>query len=235
MTQKKLFGVNHHKCNVTVLDETQPRGVAVMAIFAGKDNTAGANPEDAALLKKCLSQDNRVKDHMVKIFPDQQHGFAHMNLGKDPGEELSDNFEQFVDEEFGGAGKVATEQGEAEVACLLSTAWMETYSRVFLPTVGPTISKDRNEQKWQNLEMGDLSESNTRNIREEIKTALNDFKGIPDTGKKLDRFDEEYHAEIKKILMGYQEGQDAGRNTILADDPLDEAYRKIRADGYDIW
>jgi hypothetical protein len=63
---------------------------------------------------------------------------------------------------------------------------------VFLPTVGPLVSKDENEREWQRLEMKDLSEANSRDIREEINSALNDFTYVPDGGsKKLDRFDEE--------------------------------------------
>jgi hypothetical protein len=101
---------------------------------------------------------------------------------------------------------------------------------VFLPTVGPTVSKDENEEQWQSLDMKGLDEANSRDIREEIETALNDFSFSPEgaEGKKFDRFDEESHEELKKILMGYQEGEDAGDNQILPEDDLNDAYEKLR-------
>ena len=106
---------------------------------------------------------------------------------------------------------------------------METYSRVFLPTVGPLVCKDDNEVAWRRLEMKDLSDSNNRDIREEINSALNDFTYAPDGGgKKLDRFDEESHVEIRKILMAYQMGYDAGENQILESDDINTAYEKLR-------
>lgn len=222
-----LFGASHRGRNVNA--NGSKRSVAVMAIFAAEDTLSGATPDDAALLKERLEEDNRVKDHMVKVFPYQKHGFAHNGLGSRSEGGFKDEYEDFVDDEFGGAGRVTLDSGEAEVACLLSTAWMETYSRVFLPTVGPLVSKDENEREWQRLEMKDLSEANSRDIREEINSALNDFTYVPDGGsKKLDRFDEESHEELKKILMEYQTGQDAGENQILQTDDINTAYEKLR-------
>jgi dienelactone hydrolase len=225
---KETFGKAHRGRNVAA-DGTD-RKVAVMAIFAGNDKLEGATPEDAAALKESLGEDSRVNDFMVKVFPGQEHGFAHNGLGFEPEERYKEDYEEFVDDEFGGAGRVSFESGEAEVACLLSTAWMETYSRVFLPTVGPTVSKDENEEQWQSLDMKGLDEANSRDIREEIETALNDFSFSPEgaEGKKFDRFDEESHEELKKILMGYQEGEDAGDNQILPEDDLNDAYEKLR-------
>lgn len=222
-----LFGRSHRGRYVDA--NGSQRNVAVMAIFAAEDTLSGATPDDAALLKERLQEDSRVKDHMVKVFPYQKHGFAHIGLGSRSEGAFKDEYEDFVDDEFGGAGRVSLDSGEAEVACLLSTAWMETYSRVFLPTVGPLVSKDENEREWQRLEMKDLSEANSRDVREEINSALNDFTYVPDGGsKKLDRFDEESHEELKKILMEYQTGQDAGENQILQTDDINTAYEKLR-------
>ena len=223
---KDLFGKSN--CGRNVAANGSERNVAVMAIFAGEDKLMGATPEDAAALKECLGQDHRVNDYMVKVFPNQQHGFAHIGLGSTI-DEFKEEYEDFVDDEFGGSGRVTLDSGEAEVACLLSTAWMETYSRVFLPTVGPLVSRDENEEQWQQLDMKDLTESNSRDIREEIDSALNDFSYVPDGGeKKLDRFDEESHEELKKILMEYQKGEDAGENQILQSDDINTAYEKLR-------
>ena len=142
-----------------------------------------------------------------------------------PDEVYKETAEEFVDDEFGGAGRVTLDSGEAEVACLLSTAWMETYSRVFLPTVGPTVSKDESEQEWQEINMKNLAEANTRDIHEEIDQALVEHLYKPDEwGKKLDRFEEDTHDELKKILMEYQV---AGENQILQDDDINTAYEKL--------
>jgi hypothetical protein len=98
-----------------------------------------------------------------------------------------------------------------------------------LPTVGPIICQDENEAEWQRIEMKDLNGANNRDIREEINSALNDFTFVPEMGgRKLDRFDEESHDELKKVLMGYQTGQDAGENQILSTDDINTAYEKLR-------
>jgi hypothetical protein len=65
--------------------------------------------------------------------------------------------------------------GDAEVACLLSTAWMETYSRVFLPTTGEAVKEDAT---WSGIEMPDLSESRTRQVRDEIDEALEKHQDV---------------------------------------------------------
>lgn len=227
-----LFGPSH-RGKIIKASDGSPTEMSIMAIFAGKDDLSGATQEDAAILQDCLAQDQRVKDHMVKIFADQEHGFAHMNLGKE--DESQDEYENFVDEGFGGAGKVGIDNGEAEVACLLSTAWMETYSRVFLPTVGSTISQDENEGRWQNIEMEELSAYNLRDIRGEIENALNDFEYVPDFSKQVDRFDENEHETLKQYLMEYQTDDDAEDNKILPSDELGDAYQKILKGGYDLW
>lgn len=143
---------------------------AVMAVFGGKDTLPGATSDDAHNLKALLDEDERVKDSLIKIFPDQDHGFAHIGLSAKTSADSDTEFERFVDEEFGGSGRVTLDDGEADVACLLSTAFMETYSRVFLPTAGAPI---RNEDgDWSSVEMKSLSDANTRDIRQEIEESL---------------------------------------------------------------
>ena len=97
--------------------------VAVMAIFAGKDDITGARESDAKLLKEKLDAQTWVVDNMVKVFDEEDHGFAHVGLANRD----KDSF------------------GNAEVASLLSTAWIDTYSRVYLPTTGPKVKSD---DKW---------------------------------------------------------------------------------------
>jgi len=142
---------------------------AVMAIFAGEDNLPGATPSDAAILKACLEDDDKVKDYMVKVFPGQRHGFAHIGMSEEREVEEDD----FFAEEFGGATPISMDSGDAEVACLLSTAWMETYARAFLPTTGGAV---RDDEAWAELNMPDLSETYKRDIRGEIEEALNNHQ-----------------------------------------------------------
>lgn len=82
----------------------------------------------------------------------------------------------FVDEEFGGGGiqpSLAMDNGDAEVAFLLSSAWIETYTRQFLPTAGSPVKDDKESRAWsENLEMPDLAEANKRDIRKELETAV---------------------------------------------------------------
>jgi hypothetical protein len=40
---------------------------------------------------------------MVKVFPYQKHGFAHIGLGSRSEGAFKDEYEDFVDDEFGGA------------------------------------------------------------------------------------------------------------------------------------
>jgi len=54
-----------------------------MAVFAGDDILLGATREDAALLNDVLGKNDAVKDHLVKIFPGQAHGFAHLGISND--------------------------------------------------------------------------------------------------------------------------------------------------------
>lgn len=222
---RELFGKNHKGSDKDINGEK--RSVAVMAIFAGKDVIAGATPDDAADLQTFLAEDDRVKDYMVKIFPGQDHGFAHNGISANQ-QSPEDEFERFVDEEFGGAGRVGLDGGDAEVACLLSTAWMETYSRVFLPTTGPAVSADENESEWTSLEMKDLSDANTRDIRREMEDAVDNFVEEPLGGRRIDPTDESQKDELAEILKGMQ-NDESGPYAISPDDDLTTIYAKLKA------
>eukprot|EP00551_Chaetoceros_affinis_P009326 CAMPEP_0203662414 /NCGR_PEP_ID=MMETSP0090-20130426/386_1 /ASSEMBLY_ACC=CAM_ASM_001088 /TAXON_ID=426623 /ORGANISM="Chaetoceros affinis, Strain CCMP159" /LENGTH=719 /DNA_ID=CAMNT_0050525195 /DNA_START=129 /DNA_END=2288 /DNA_ORIENTATION=- len=158
-----LFGEARKKS-----DDRNSVNTNVMAIFAEDDDIPGATTSDAEKLKKCLETDNRVNDHMVKIFPGQKHGFAHIGISN----QNDSSKDEFLDEEFGGSTSSSMESSDAEVACLLSTAWMETYARIFLPTVGEAVKEDIS---WSELRM-DLTNSHDRNVREEIEEALENHK-----------------------------------------------------------
>jgi dienelactone hydrolase len=221
-----LFG-NKRQGALANLDEDD-RTVAIIALFGECDEIPGATSEDAATLKEVLEEDARVKDYMVKIFPDQGHGFAHVGLSLDMQND-KDSFEQFVDDEFGGAGRVALDSGDAEIACLLSTAFMETYSRVFLPTTGAPISKPGEEEdEWSSIKMKDLKEANSRDIRAEIEDALENFSYQPsESTAAVRRSDDMDEDELKEFLMSYaKEGQNTG---IKEDDDIFSVYEKLTA------
>lgn len=221
---KSLFG----KSRESTLTHDNRRNVAVIALFGELDEIDGATASDAASLKALLEEDTRVKDYMVKVFPNQGHGFAHIGLSHDSSED-KDPLEQFVDDEFGGAGRVALDTGDAEVACLLSTAFMETYSRVFLPTIGPTIGKRDEEDEWSSIIMKDMQEANNRNIREEIETALDTFEDQPHGGHDIDIYDEDQHDELKRILVSYLKEDARDRAKITDEDDLLTVYEKLIA------
>jgi len=220
---KTLFGAG--KKRKTSADGKE-RSMAVIGIFAGDDQLAGATPDDAAELKSLLENDERVKDHMVKVFPNQDHGFAHIGLSiRDEDTEL----DRFVDNEFGGAGRVSMDGGDAEVACLLSTAFMETYSRMFLPTTGPPISKDGDASEWTNdINMKDLR-SDTRDIRQEIEDALDNFQDQPLGGRRIDQTDESQRDELAEILRGMERDGVPPEFKIQPDDDLELMYAKLKA------
>mmetsp|Transcript_3630 Transcript_3630/g.8037 ORF Transcript_3630/g.8037 Transcript_3630/m.8037 type:complete len:858 (+) Transcript_3630:206-2779(+) len=180
---KKLFGKDNE--GFRTFESGQDRSVAVMTIFAEDDSLPGATPEDAMLLQECLDEDPRIKDFMVKIFPSQKHGFAHANLGGGNMAESSDNkdgqgeMDRFLGEDFGSMEPMAM-GGDAEVACLLSTAWMETYTRVFLPTVGTPVKFDDDEQ-WSALEMENGNSQKggeRRDIRSEMEESIAKFEDV---------------------------------------------------------
>jgi dienelactone hydrolase len=221
---KELFGVDR----ITTGASDKP-AMAVMAVFAGNDKIPGATTNDAAELRSCLEADERVKDLLVKVFPGQDHGFAHMGLGQ-PQLDDGSEFDRFVNEEFGGSGRVSImDGGDAEVACLLSTAFMETYSRVFLPTAGPPISKDDGEQEWsKNLEMKDYANgAKARDVRQEIEDSLENFVEEPHGGSRIDPNDGLQGGELATLLRSMEpEGYD-GPFKIVDDDDVQTMFAKL--------
>ena len=229
----QLFGPTHRGTRRTA--EGKERKMAVMGVFAGNDVIPGATPECAAELKSLLEVDERVKDHMVKVFPGQDHGFAHAMLGQDEEDGWKDETERFLDEEFGGAGKLSIADGDAEVACLLSTAFMETYSRTFLPTVGPPISLDDKEAQWgKTLEMKDLEKTNQRNVRQEIEEAVDGFVEEPLGGYRIDPTDESQDDELARLLRTMEDpDMKDGPNKIQPEDDLTTIYAKLTSSSDD--
>ncbi|KAL7443586.1 hypothetical protein ACHAXH_005956 [Discostella pseudostelligera] len=180
---RKLFGRTNE--GFRTFESGKDRSVAILAVFAENDSLPGATTKDAMLLKECLEEDGRVKDFMVKVFPDQKHGFAHANLGG--GVSLSDighgakqeGIELFFGDNYGSTMEPLDVGGDAEVACLLSTAWMETYTRVFLPTVGAPV-KFGADERWSTLEMDGHSqtEKGRREVQAELEEAIASFEGV---------------------------------------------------------
>jgi dienelactone hydrolase len=220
---KGLFGSTRPK---GLFDASKDRNMAVIAVFAGEDKLPGATADDAAELKSVLEEDERVKDYMVKIFPNQGHGFAHIGMGR--GREDTD-LDRFVDDEFGGSGRVFMEGGDAEVACLLSTAFMETYSRMFLPTAGPPISKDELASEWtESLTMKDFTKT-TRDVREELAKMEEGFVEEPLGGKMMDPTDESQQEDLVKILRGMEPENMPAELKIQDDDDIETIYAKLKA------
>lgn len=211
-----------------------------MAVFAEDDDLPGATQDDAALLRSCLENDSRVVDFMVKVFPGQKHGFAHNHLGQYE-EGSSDVTDRFVDEAFGSMDPpLSTTGGDAEVACLLSTAWMETYTRVFLPTVGTPV-RDEEDNIWSStLEMRG-SQGPQREIRKEIEGAIANFEDVQvDLGRMsqsrsplldgegneaYDRIEDERERIKQEILSKYGISPDDD------DETFEKKFEKARADG----
>jgi len=225
---KLLFGKDRSP-DLQICEEPS-RSFAVMGVFAGNDTLEGAKPSDAKMLKSLLGKDDRIKDHMIKVFPDQEHGFAHNIYGIDHADEASE-LDRFVDGEFGGAGKVSVNDGDAEVACLLSTAFMETYSRKFLPTSGTPVSNDEAEFQWNTeLNMKDLSSINKdRDVREEINTSLENHEDLPLQGKYIDPEDEGQQDELFEALKTMQDPNMSPELKITDEDNLETAYAKLLA------
>ena len=219
-----LFGKNHNGRCAALVSGLQ-RQFAVMCIFAGNDIIPGATPDDAALLKRLLEEDDRVVDHMVKVFPEQSHGFAHLGLAQS--KDFIDDTNGFFEEEFAGAGRIEIAEGDADVACLLSTAFMETYSRVFLPTVGPPISVD--EDDWgRELTIADLKNKRNRNIRDELKVLNENFIEEPlMSGPIIDPVDPSNEEELAKLLRSMQPSDYEGKYKLLDDDDLPTIYKKL--------
>lgn len=225
---KLLFGPDRSSALRICEPSNDSRKFAIMGVFAGKDTLQGATPDDAERLNSFLENDDRIKDHMIKIFPDQDHGFAHNALGKDHDESELD---RFVDDEFGaGSGRVTINDGDADVACLLSTAFMETYSRKFLPTAGSPVSKDESETQWnKNLNMQDLSSSTGRDVRHEIDESFDNHKDLPLEGKYIDPGNESQQDELFEALRNMQDPDLSSELQISTDDNLETAYAKLIA------
>lgn len=214
-----LFGSQRSRILFT---KERDRKFAIMGVFAGNDKLPGATPQDAADLKALLADDERVKDFMVKVFPGQDHGFAHNALGRNYDESELD---RFVDDEFGGAGRVSINDGDAEVACLLSTAFMETYSRKFLPTSGDPIMKDEDAADWNTeLDMRDFSDSKFRDVRQEIEDSLTNYKDLPLGGRMVDPQD---HEEVLKALIDMQPANMPSELRIQDGDDVETAVAKL--------
>ena len=219
-----LFGST--KSTSSQLDGTRQRSMAVMAVFAGEDKLEGATPDDAVKLRSQLQVDPRVKDYMVKVFPDQDHGFAHRGLGRDLSE--TPEVDRFVDEEFGGTGKVSLLGSDAEVACLLSTAFMETYSRVFLPTTGPPVSKDELASEWsQDIAINQDWKQNKRDVRQEIEESLANFQEEPLSGLRIDPTEDSSRDQLVEILRGMELENVPPELKIQPEDDLEEIYAKL--------
>ena len=240
----KLFGQSNE--GFRTFESGEDRKVAVMAVFAENDDLPGATPEDAALLRSRLENDPRVVDLMVKVFPDQKHGFAHNHLGQI--DEGSDDSDRFIDESFGSVDSVATGD-DAEVACLLSTAWMETYTRVFLPTVGTPVRDDEGNSWSSTLDMN--SQAGQREIRQELEEAISTHEDlIPDLGRMsqsrsplldgdanetFDRIEEEREKIKQEILTKYgisPDDDDETFNAKFAKAVADGALDRLLIDAY---
>jgi dienelactone hydrolase len=229
----KLFGKKNE--GFRTFESGEDRKVAVMAVFAENDDLPGATPEDAALLRSCLEDDPRVVDFMVKVFPGQKHGFAHANLGQQ--EEGGDDADRFVDEGFGSVDSITT-GGDAEVACLLSTAWMETYTRVFLPTVGTPV-RDDEENSWRTLEMN--SQAGQREIRKELEDAIAKFEDVtPDFSRMSQSRSPLLDGEANEVYDRIEEERERIKQEILTkygitpdddDETFNSKFAKAMADG----
>ena len=232
---RKLFGRANE--GFRTFESGKDRSVAVLAIFAQDDNLPGATPEDATLLKDCLDEDPRIKDFMVKVFPDQTHGFAHLTM-KAEGQEETD---RFLGENFGTI-KPLSVGGDAEVACLLSTAWVETYTRVFLPTVGTPVRFDADE-RWSTstLEMQGYPQKERRDVRSELEEAIANYEDVdidlrrmsqsvsplqdgPGTDK-LEDIEEERERIRQEILDKYNISEDDDEET------FERKFQQAREDG----
>ena len=226
-----LFGLDRSTDRKNM--ENEASKLAVMAVFAGKDDIPGATAEDASSLKRLLSEDSRVKDSLVKVFPDQSHGFAHLGLASKVDQQSDTAFQRFVDDEFGAEGRLLMDDGDADVACLLSTAFMETYSRVFLPTTGSPIAIEG--QGWgSELEMKSLSDANTRDIRREIRESLESFEeDALGFREAFDLANEQQRKEVEDMLKAMQEGTDPGPYRIEDGDDLETMYSKVKATNVD--
>lgn len=206
--------------------------MAVMAVFAEHDNLGKATPEDATTLSGLLEQDDRVIDHMVKVFPGQKHGFAHMGLREQTGVERKPNKHNIeenmvLDDDYGVlSSQQSFAEDDAEIARLLSTAFMETYSRVFLPTVGSPICSD--DEKWgKSIYVTPLDQE--RDVRQELLDEAKAFVPGPLEGVRIDPTDPSQEEELVDLLRRMQDSSETGPNKITPDDDLATIYEKLVA------
>jgi len=235
----KLFGDRNE--GFRAREDGEERSVAVMALFAGDDALPGATPEDAEVLKDCLDEDPRVKDSLVKVFPDQGHGFAHAHLSADGAAGGDDAAaERFSGEDYGAADQVDA-IGDAEVARLLSTAFMETYTRVFLPTTGTPVRADLDARWSSALEMDVAAPRRRQDIRDELEEAASrhedmdvDFGRMPQSPTQLmdgpgseefERIEEERERRRREVVDKYDLSDEDEEETRT------EKLRRAKADG----
>jgi dienelactone hydrolase len=209
---KKLFGKDNE--GFRACEDGSDRNVAVMAVFAERDSLPGATVEDATLLKACLDEDPRVKDAMVKVFPNQDHGFAH-NLVPRKRDETSDDvsgdeMKFIVEDGYGGTANLLDHEyssSDAEVACLLSTAWMETYTRVFLPTIGAPVRFDEDES-WSTVQMSEYSAAEKRDVRKELEEAIANYEELEIDMRRMSQSTSEFLDEIPADFKEIEEGRE---------------------------
>lgn len=158
------------------------------------------------------------------------------------GQQQQDEMDRFVDESFGAMvdGPIDI-GGDAEVACLLSTAWMETYTRVFLPTVGSPVKFDEDEQ-WSTLEMNGYSKEDKKNdVRADLETAISKFEDVDINFEQMsqsssplldgpgseayDKIEEEREKIRQQILEKYNISEDDD------DETFDKKFEQARLDG----
>lgn len=209
---KTLFGRDHE--GFKTFENGDDRTVAVMAVFAENDTLPGATKDDAAILKECLDDDSRVKDVMVKVFPNQNHGFAHNTQ-----REYTEGFDEdrfVVEDGYGGRANLIEHEynGDAEVACLLSTAWMETYTRIFLPTVGAPVRLEEDE-KWSQLDMNGSTKEGKRNVRQEIEDEVANFEPPEVDYSEVEERDSNFLDAPPEELRRLQQKQEEIRQKLL--------------------
>ncbi len=244
---RKLYGRKNE--GFRTFESGKDRSVAVLAVFAEDDSLPGATPNDAMLLKECLEEDDRVKDFMVKVFPEQKHGFAHGNLGAGkpsrdigPDDKQEEGVDLFYGDNYGSTREPLDVGGDAEVACLLSTAWMETYTRVFLPTVGAPVKLDADE-KWSILEIDRNSQTKKgrREVRAELDEAIASFEDVEvdlrrmtqtasplldgPGSAKYDQIEEERELLRQQILERYNISEDDDEET------FERKFQQAKEDG----
>ncbi|KAL7535026.1 hypothetical protein ACHAXR_009017 [Thalassiosira sp. AJA248-18] len=150
--------------------------------------------------------------------------------------------DRFLGEDFGTMDPLLANGnggGDAEVACLLSTAWMETYTRVFLPTVGPPVRFDADE-RWSTLEMEDYSKKERREVRADLEEAIAKYEDVNVEMERMqsasplmdgpgspefDKIEEERENIRQQILEKYDISEDDD------DETFDRKFQQARDDG----